>query len=234
MRGSRSKSKQFVNDGCIIQAMPTSLDDPRVRRVLDDLHTTADRNDPPLLARARGKQGEERAALLGEAFIPVSPDAGRLLYTLARGAASGTFLEFGTSFGISTIYLAAAARDRGASRVITTEMVNAKAERAREHIMAAGLADMVEIRVGDALKTLEDLKRDVSVAFLDGWKELYLPFLRMIEPSLLPGAFVVGDDLNLFPDVLRDYLAYVRDQANGYVSVMLPIGDAMELSVRVK
>jgi predicted O-methyltransferase YrrM len=214
--------------------MPTSLDAPRVRRVLDDMHATADRNDPPLLAKARGKQGAERAALLGEAFIPVSADAGRLLYTVARGAAPGTFLEFGTSFGISTIYLAAAARDCGASRVITTEMLPAKADRAREYIAAAGLADMVEFRVGDALETLKDLKRDVSVAFLDGWKEIYLPLLRVIEPALLPGAFVIGDDLDLFPDVLRDYLAYVRNTANGYVSVMLPIGDAMELSVRTK
>jgi predicted O-methyltransferase YrrM len=198
------------------------------------MHATADRNDPPLLAKARGKQGAARAALLGEAFIPVSADAGRLLYTLARGAASGTFVEFGTSFGISTIYLAAAARDRGASRVITTEMHTGKAERAREYITAAGLADIVEFRVGDALETLKDFNGAVSVAFLDAWKDAYLPFLRMIEPFLLPGAFVVGDDLDLFPDVLRSYLAYVRDPANGYVSVMLPIGDAMELSVRTK
>ena len=214
--------------------MPTSLDDPRVRRVLDDIHATADRNDPPLLAKARGKHGAERAALLDEAFIPVSADAGRLLYTLARGAASGTFLEFGTSFGMSTIYLAAAARDRGASRVITTEMLAGKAKRARKYIATAGLADVVEFRVGDALETLKDLKDGVSVAFLDGWKEIYLPFLRMIEQSLLPGAFVVADDLDLFPDELRDYLTYVRDPANGYVSVMLPIGDAMELSVRTE
>jgi len=214
--------------------MPTSLDDPRVRSVLDDMHATADRNDPPLLAKARGQHGAERAALLGDAFIPVSADAGRLLYTLAYGAASGTFVEFGTSFGISTIYLAAAARDRGASRVITTEMHPGKATRAREYITEAGLADVVEFRLGDALETLKDLNSGVSVAFLDGWKEIYLPFLRMIEPSLLPGAFVVADDLDLFPEVLRHYLAYVRDPANRYVSVMLPIGDAMELSVRTR
>ncbi len=213
--------------------MSTSLDDPRVRRTLDEMHSTADRNDPPLLARARGKQGADRTALLGDAFIPVSAEAGRLLYTLARGAASGTFVEFGTSFGISTIYLAAAARDRGSSRVITTEMHTGKAGRASEYIAAAGLSDLVELRVGDALETLKDLKERVSFAFLDGWKEIYLPFLRIIEPSLVPGAFVVADDLDLFPEVLRDYLAYVRNTANSYVSSMLPVGDAMELSVRL-
>jgi predicted O-methyltransferase YrrM len=198
------------------------------------MHAAADRNDPPLLAKARGKHGADRAALLGDAFIPVSAEAGRLLYVLARGATPGTILEFGTSFGISTIYLAAAARDRGAGRVVTTEMHTGKAQRAREYIAAAGLDDLVELRVGDALETLKDLTEGVSMAFLDGWKELYLPFLRMIEPRLLPGAFVVADDLDLFPDVLRDYLAYVREPGRGYVSVMLPIGDAMELSVRTQ
>jgi len=214
--------------------MHSSLDDPRVRRVLDDMHTTADRNDPPLLEKARGKHGAERAAMLGEAFIPVSPDAGRLLYILARGAAQDTIVEFGTSFGISTIYMAAAIRDRGAGRVITTEMNNAKAERAGEYIAAAGLADLVDLRVGDALHTLKDLTGGVSMAFLDGWKELYLPFLHTIEPALMPGALVVADDLDLFPEALRDYVAYVRETASGYVSVTLPVGDAMELSVRAR
>ena len=214
--------------------MTSSLDDPRVRRVLDDMHASADQNDPPLLAKARGKRGAERAALLDDAFIPVSADAGRWLYVLARGSAPGTIVEFGTSFGISTIYLAAAVRDRGTGRVITTELHPGKAERARDYIAATGLADLVDLRVGDALETLQDVRGGVALAFLDGWKELYLPFLRTIERSLLPGAFVVADDLDLFPDALREYLAYVRDPKHGYVSVTLPIGDAMELSVRAR
>ena len=214
--------------------MPSSLYDPRVRRVLDDMHASADHNDPPLLEKARGKRGIERTSLLDDAFIPVSADAGRLLYVLARGAAPGTFVEFGTSFGISTIYLAAAVRDRGAGRVITTELHPGKAARARDYITATGLADLVDVRVGDALTTLKDVTDGVAVAFLDGWKELYIPFLQMLEPALAPGALVVADDLDLFPDVLRDYLAYVRDPAQGYVSAMLPVGDAMELSVRAR
>jgi predicted O-methyltransferase YrrM len=212
--------------------MSSSLDDPRVRGVLDDMHAAADRDDPPLLAKARGKSGAERAALLDDAFIPVSADAGRLLYVLARGAAHGAILEFGTSFGISTIYLAAAVRDRGAGRVVTTELNENKAKRARGYLASAGLADLVDLRVGDALETVADIRGGVSLAFLDGWKELYLPFLQRIEPALTKGALVVADDLDLFPEALRSYLAYVRDPGRGYVSVTLPVGDAMELSVR--
>jgi predicted O-methyltransferase YrrM len=90
----------------------------------------------------------------------------------------------------------------------------------------------VDLRVGDALDTVADIRDGVALAFLDGWKELYLPFLRRIEPALLKGALVMADDLDLFPDALSAYLEYVRDPEQGYVSVTLPVGDAMELSVR--
>jgi predicted O-methyltransferase YrrM len=198
------------------------------------MHADADHVDPPLLERARGKGGAERAALLAEAFIPVSPEAGRLLYTLVLGTSSAAVVEFGTSFGLSTIYMAAAVRDRGAGTVITTELLDAKAQRAREYISEAGLLDVVELRIGDALETLGHLEQDVSFVFLDGMKDLYLPVLQLLEPALRPGALVVGDDLDLFPEPLKPYLSYVRDSANGYVSVTVPIGDAMELSVRTR
>jgi len=212
--------------------MSESLAEPRVRTLLDALHTQADRTDPPILAAAEGKDSRDRAALLDRAFIPVSPDAGRFLYALVRGAAPGRVVEFGTSFGISTIYLAAAVRDRGAGSVITTELHAGKAEAARQSFEEAGLIDVIDLRVGDALETLKNTPRDVSVVFLDGWKNLYLPVLQLLEPALLPGALIVADDLDLFPDVLAPYLAYVREPANGYVSATVPIGDAMELSVR--
>jgi predicted O-methyltransferase YrrM len=202
--------------------------------VLDSLHAESETVDPPLLAAAEGKDMAERIALLDRAFIPVSPDAGRLLYTLVRGAAPGIAIEFGTSFGISTIYMAAAMRDRGAGRVVTTELHPGKVEQARAYIRDAGLLDVVDLRVGDALETLKNTNREVSFVFLDGWKNVYLPVLQLLEPSLLPGALVAADDLDLFPDVLKPYLEYVRDPAHGYVSVTIPIGDAMELSARAR
>lgn len=212
--------------------MTCSLHRPPVHAVLKTLHAAAEVVDPPLLAQLEGKGEAERTALFDQAFIPVAPDAGRLLYVLARGAKPGTIVEFGTSFGISTIYLAAAARDRGDGRVITTELHSGKAEKARQHLKQADLLSLVDVRVGDALETLKGLESGVSLVFLDGWKELYLPVLRLLEPSLQPGALVVADDLDLFPDALASYLAYVRDPANGYASVTVPIGDAMELSTR--
>jgi len=213
-------------------SMTSTLHDPRVRRLLDSMHSEAERVDPAILAKAKGLSQPQRAALLDHAFIPVDAHAGRLLFTLARTCAPGMFVEFGTSFGISTIYLAAAVRDRGAGRVITTELHAGKAARAREYLSEAGLLDLVDLRVGDALETLKDLPRDVALVFLDGWKHLYLPCLRLLEPKLSSRALVVADDIDLFPDALKPYLDYVRDPANGYVSVKVPVGDAMELSAR--
>src|SRR5713101_548110 len=205
--------------------MISSLHDPVVSRVLDALHFQADTVDPPLLANMGDNTDDEMAHLLDQAFIPVSPDAGRFLYTLVRATRTGRVVEFGTSLGISTIYLAAAVRDRGEGTVITTELHSGKAQKARENLRAAGLLNYVDLREGDALETLRDIGGGVTLLFLDGWKKLYLPVLKLLEPALAPGAVVVADDLDLFPEVLKPYLACVRNPGSGYVSVELPIGD---------
>ena len=212
--------------------MTSSLHDPVVSRVLEALHSQADTVDPPLLDQMGDKTDDEMAHVLDLAYIPVSPDAGRFLYTLARAIQTGTVVEFGTSLGISTIYLAAAVRDRGEGTVIATELHAGKAQKARENLRAAGLLDYVELREGDALETLRDIAGGVTLLFLDGWKKLYLPVLKLLEPALEPGAMVVADDLDLFPEVHKPYLAYVRNPGSEYVSVEVPIGDRLELSVR--
>lgn len=218
----------------------TTLGSSRVSIVLDRLFDEAERGDPLVRQKVkaeevrRGGPQEEDAIkdLLGEAFMPVDRPSGRFLYNLARTQSHPLIVEFGMSFGISTIHLAAAIRDVGVGRVITTELDVGKVRRASAHLEEAGLLDLVEIRQGDALETLRDLPGPVDLVFLDGWKRLYLPVLRLLEPSLRPGAAVVADDLALFPEQLQGYLEYVRDRSHGYSSVEVPIGDHFEFSVR--
>jgi len=176
--------------------MRSALFDPKVKRVLESMHKAADENDPPLLAKAHGKQGAARTSLLSEAFIPVSRDGGRLVYTLVRGASPGTTVEFGTSFGISTIYMAAAVRDRGAGQVITTELEQSKADRARKYITDAGLMDVVDLRVGDALETLKDLDADDIHLFPDALKA-YLDYVREPKNGYVSVTFPEGDAVEL-------------------------------------
>ena len=160
--------------------------------------------------------------------LAVSRETGALLYMLARGAKARNIVEFGTSFGISTLHLAAALRDNGGGRLITTEFEASKVVRARENLTAAGLIDLVDIREGDALQTLSvDLPETIDLLLLDGAKALYSEILSLVESRLRAGAFVVADDADYSPD----YLARVRSPAKGYMSV--PFADDVELSMRI-
>lgn len=147
---------------------------------------------------------------------------------LARSGGARSIVEFGTSFGISTLHLAAALRDNGGGRLVTSEFEPSKVVRARANLAAAGLADLVELREGDALRTLAaDLPDSVDLLLLDGAKALYPEVLARVEHRLRPGAFVVADNADFNPD----YLAYVRAPENGYLSV--PFGGDVELSMRI-
>ena len=160
--------------------------------------------------------------------MPISADAGQLLYALARAIRPQTVVEFGTSFGISTIYLAAAVADNGTGRVVTTELSKRKVEAAKANLREAGVGEAVTVLTGDARQTLADLPGPVGLVLLDGWKDLCLPVLRLLEPKLAPGALVAADDSSFAS--MADYLDYVRDPANGYVSVAFPVEDGMEIS----
>ncbi len=160
--------------------------------------------------------------------LPVSRETGLLLYMLARGRNVRTIIEFGTSFGISTLYLAAALRDNGGGVLITSEFEPSKVERARGNLTAGGLIDLVEIRQGDALKTLAvDLPETIDLLLLDGAKALYPEILSLVEGRLRPGALIVADNADYSPE----YLARVRSATGGYLST--PFAEDVELSMRI-
>ena len=152
---------------------------------------------------------------MADNYLAVSPEFGAFLYTWARGCRARRIVEFGTSMGISAIHLAAALHDMGGGTLIGTEIEPAKAARARANIAAAGLADRVDIRVGNALETLADVEGPIDMVLLDGAFTLYLEVLKLLEPRLRPGALIVAENAFAQAD---GYLAYVRDPANGYCS----------------
>ncbi|TPL80313.1 O-methyltransferase [Mesorhizobium sp. B2-3-13] len=184
---------------------------------------------------------EERARLLNskteyrefygsikDLWLAVSPETGTLLYMLARSTGARIIVEFGTSFGISTLYLAAALRDNGGGRLITTEFESSKVMRAKANLREGGLIDLVEIREGDALETLSaDLPETIDLLLLDGAKALYPEILGLVESRLRPGALVIADNADFAPD----YLERMRSPAEGYMST--PFGDKVELSMRL-
>lgn len=228
-----------------------TLDSPRVAALLERLHETAEASDREHLAmmmaklNAPGATIEEvvREHLAAERqdypaiyqsyagnFLAISPEFGRFLYALVRATGARRIVEFGTSMGISTLYLAAGLRDNGGGIVIGTELEPGKVAKARDHLAAAGLDDLVEIREGDALQTLRDTGGEIDLALIDGAMSLYLPVLKLIEPRLRTGAAVIGE--NAFDPA---YQAYIHDPANGYLSQPLPIGEGRgnEFTVRI-
>ncbi|GAA1288078.1 O-methyltransferase [Saccharothrix xinjiangensis] len=218
-----------------------------IRPLLDRLFE-AERDDVAIIARIAADRsdvgpGAERASLhdlpaaelsdaLSGVLIPVTRETGELLYVLARNRGVRRAVEYGTSHGVSTLYLAAALRDNGGGEVIGTELQAAKVLAARANLAEAGLADLVDIREGDARETLKDLPGPVDLLLIDGFASLYLDVLRLVEPHLSEGALVLADGMPEGPHVIGDYLDHVRDPANGYVSVALPVGDGIELSLR--
>jgi predicted O-methyltransferase YrrM len=215
------------------------IDQPRVQELLSRLYAEAEVNDAKILAEERaiasanaGMVDEQTLASIQEReFMAVAPEVGRLLYLLVRCRRPSLTVEFGTSFGLSTIHMAAALRDNGFGRLVTTEQSDRKASRAAQHLAQAGLSDLVEIRQGDAFQTISGIG-GIDVLLLDGWKPLYLPLLRQLEPACSRGCLVIADDVVTMPEKLAPYLTYVRDPANGYVSSLIPVDDGLELSIR--
>jgi predicted O-methyltransferase YrrM len=182
--------------------------------------------------RIASASAQERADALSDFYLPVTPEAGRLLYALVRAVRPSTIVEFGMSLGISAIHLASAVRDNGSGRIVTTELSGAKVAAAKKTFAETGLDDLITVLEGDALTTLADIEGPVEFVLLDGWKELYLPVIKLLEPRLSPGALIVADNTSM--DDTRPYLDHVHDPGNGYVSVNFPVreGDSMEISCR--
>lgn len=213
--------------------MSNTLQAPAVHAVLSRLFAAAALDDEaaPRLQPGRSWESatsQERADAAATIYMPISAAGGNLLYALVRASRPETVVEFGTSFGISTIFLAAAVADNRTGRVLSTELSTTKIAAARANLREAGLADRVTILPGDAMETLKDVPGPIGLALLDGWKDLCLPVLKSLQPRLAPGALVVADDINL--PSMTGYLDYVRDPANRYVTVAFPVEDGMEIS----
>lgn len=184
------------------------------------------------LLDAEAKDHQALYQQFAQHFLSISPQFGRFLYVAARACGARRIVEFGTSFGVSTIHLAAAVRDNGDGRVISTELEPTKAARAHEHLQDANVADLVDIRVGDALDTLRhDLDDPIDMVLLDGAFSLYRPVLDLLESHLRSGAPVIAENAL---EEAGDYLGYVRNPNNGYLSLPLPFDQQRgnELSLR--
>ena len=212
-----------------------SLADPKVAELLERLHREADAQMPELRERVAATGRDEHTPEhwfqeLRDFYLPVSREQGRFLYQTVRAVRPERVVEFGSSFGVSAIYLAAGVRDNGSGYVIGSELIEEKAATARKNLSTAGLHEFVDIRTGDARQTLADPGGSVDMVLLDGGPGLYVEVLQLLIPHLRPGALVIADNVD---DDLHPYPTWVRDPANGFVSSSITLKGGTEYSVWV-
>ena len=199
--------------------------DPVIERVLADFER-------------RAEEEQRRTATLGapgnnidDLLLSVGREAGIMLYLLASGAQSRRILELGTSYGYSTVWLAAAARATG-GKVLSLELRDFKIAHARQALTRAGLSTRVEFHEGDCLETLKALPGPFDFVLLDVWKDLYLPCFELVHPKLAPGAIIAADNM-LLPEVVRPQAAAYRARvraAGDMDSVLVDVGNGIEIS----
>ena len=205
------------------------IQDERVRAVIERLE--AERRRPRAGTPKDDGQSRDPHDYADRGFS-IHPDQGDLIYLLCRGMRATRVVEFATSVGMSTLYFAAAMRDNGGGRVIGSELVPAKVATARRNLSQAGLADYAEIRQGDARQTLRNLGGSLDFALIDGWPRDQEPSLArevigIVAPQLRVGGYVMNDNAE------PDFLEFIRDPGNGFISVTLPLKKGTELSVKV-
>ena len=211
-------------------ALPSPIKDVRVLAVIERLIET--RRRPLGGSPINNPEMSRNPYDYAEYGFSIYPEQGDLIYLLCRGIRATRVVDFATSIGMSAIYFAAAMRDNGGGAVIGSELVPEKAATARRNLADAGLADYADIREGDARRMLRDLGCPVDFALIDGWPHGQEPSLareviEILAPQIRTGGYVMNDNAE------PDFLQFIRDRANGFISVSLPLKGGTELCVKV-
>jgi predicted O-methyltransferase YrrM len=215
------------------------IDDPQLKNLLDGLHVRSDAQVAEI-ERFRADQTahssteDEIKAFRSDKLVALDRDKAELCYQLCRAVDARRIVEIGTSFGVSTLYLAAALRDNirasgGSGVVIGTEYEPAKASAARAHFAQAGLADLIDLREGDLRETLREIEGPVDFLLVDIWIAMARPALELVTPHLRRGAMVICDNTARFRADYADYFAFL--ESNGFRTMTLPFDGGLELSI---
>ena len=201
-----------------------ALVDPVIERVLADFERRADEEHRRTYAPGTTQDRDEL-------LLSVGREAGTMLYLLATGGQCRRILELGSSFGYSTVWLGAAARNTG-GKVLSLELRENKIESARQALTRAGLSTRVEFHAGDCLESLRSLPGPFDFVLLDVWKDLYVPCFELVHPKLAPGGVICADNM-IEPESARPhaeaYRARVR-KAGDMDSVLVNVGNGIEIS----
>jgi predicted O-methyltransferase YrrM len=221
-----------------------SLDqDAAIRTLIDRLHAQSSAQEEAMSIHLSGAGsnstvGTEHELQEGRPFwrdklVSLEPDKARFCYSLCRALNARRIVEAGTSYGVSTLYLAAAIRDNGGGFVIGTEYEPSKARAARNHFKEAGLSEYIDLREGDIRHTLQDIEGPVDFLLLDIWTPMARPTIELVAPKMRTGAVVVTDNTEKRPLEYHDLFAFLENAAHGFTTMTLPFDGGLEMSVKV-
>jgi predicted O-methyltransferase YrrM len=209
---------------------------------MNRLHSASDSQGPELQAYfiRRAQAGEldwkgldaDADRFMADKLVAFDRDKAQFCYQLCRALQAKRVVEIGTSYGVSTLYLASAIRANGGGIVIGTEYESAKVATARQHFAEAGLTELIDLREGDLRQTLRSLEGPVDFVLMDIWTEMARPAIELVGPHLRPGAIVIADNVTQFADAYADYFEYIRAPANRFTTMTLPFEGGLEMSVR--
>ena len=181
-------------------------------------------------------------AFLRDKFVALDRPKAEFCYLVCRTLRARRVVEAGTSFGVSTLFLASALRDNASSvdtktdapAVIATEYEPEKVAIARRHFAEAGLSQLVELREGDLRDSLRQLRGPIDFMLVDIWTPMARPALELVAPHLRIGATVICDNTHQFREAYNEYFAFITDPRNGFSTVTLPFDGGLEFTVKVR
>ena len=223
--------------------MNSLRDDQRLIALLERLHAQShsqEKETQAYLANdgARTTVGTLDDLTAGRHFwsdklVALDRDKATFCYSLCRAVRARHIIEAGTSYGVSTLYLAAAVRDNGGGTVIATEYEATKAAIARAHFAAAELATYIDLREGDLRETLKIIAAPVDFLLLDIWTPMVGPVIELVAKHLRQGAIIVADNTARHRDDYRDLFAFLENPANGFATQTLPFDGGLEVAVKL-
>jgi predicted O-methyltransferase YrrM len=218
------------------------LGDPKLQALVDRLHaqSLAQEAETGAWFSERAKKGElswdgldeKSHRYMADKLVALEPDKAQFCHLMCRALRATRVVEVGTSFGVSTLYLAAAVQANGGGTVIGTEHEPAKAAAARAIFAEAGLASLIDLREGDLRETLKVIEGPVDFVLMDIWTEMARPAIELIGPHLRPGSVIVADNTARVRHTYAAFFEYVEDPANGLATMTLPFEGGLEMVVK--
>ena len=219
--------------------MPGVLGDTNLEALLDTLHARSKAQEAEAEHYWKTRTGPWRGmeprdhAFLADKLVALDRDKAEYCYLLCRAIGARRIVEVGTSFGVSTLYLAAAVRDNGGGIVIGAENEPEKVAAARANFTAAGLSEFIDLREGDLIEVLKGVEGTIDFVLFDVWGHVVRPVLDFLLPHLRPGAVICTDNTASARQGYADLFEIIGNPARGFRTMTLPFEGGFEMTVKL-